>query len=60
MVGWLTLPFVKLVCYAHVFPFKSNKDVLLNFVHALGPTLKLKRFFVAKKYAATVDAMYAE
>ena len=26
----------------------------------VGPTLKLKRFFVAKKYAATIDAMYEE
>ena len=26
----------------------------------LGPTLKLKRFFVMKKYAATINAMYSD
>jgi long-chain-fatty-acid--CoA ligase ACSBG len=46
-------------------PFKIQKFTILpkEFSVAsgeLGPTLKLKRFFVDRKYAEFVEAMYAE
>lgn len=37
-----------------------KEDSLCYTYLPLGPTLKLKRFFVTKKYAATIEAMYEE